>query len=129
MLRMEKVRNFSKVGDAAAIPDIIELQIASYARFLQADADPAKRKKEGLEALLREIFPVVSYDENMKLDYLYYELGEPRYTPQECRDLKLTYGLPLRIRCRLGRKDKKDVAESPSSAPLVEKTTGSGKTS
>jgi len=65
---MEKVRNFSKVGDAAPVPDLIELQIASYARFLQAQAEPAKRKKEGLEALLREIFPIVSYDENMTLD-------------------------------------------------------------
>jgi DNA-directed RNA polymerase subunit beta len=126
MLRMEKVRNFSKVGDAAPIPDLIELQIASYARFLQAQADPTKRKKEGLEALLREIFPIVSYDENMTLDYLQYELGEPRYTPQECRDLKLTYGLPFKIRCRLARKDAKDVLEETIYVGEIPRMVGGG---
>ena len=111
MVRMTKVRNFSKIGDGAPIPDLIEIQTASYARFLQAEVEPAKRKKEGLEALLREVFPIVSYDEQTTLEYLYYELGEPRYNAQECRDLKLTYGMPFRIRCRLSRKDSKDVVE------------------
>ena len=111
MLRMDKIRNYSKVGDAAPVPDLIDLQMASYARFLQADADPAKRKNEGIEALLREIFPIVSYDENMTLEYVSYELGEPRYNTQECRDLKLTFGLPFKIRCRLSRKDAKEVLD------------------
>ncbi|TFG87704.1 MAG: DNA-directed RNA polymerase subunit beta, partial [Gemmatimonadales bacterium] len=109
MLRMDKVRNFQKVGDAAPLPNLIDLQTVSYARFLQTD--PAKRHNEGLESLLREIFPIVSYDEQVSLEYLYYELGESRYTPQECRDLKLTYGMPFRVRCRLSRKDSKDVLE------------------
>jgi DNA-directed RNA polymerase subunit beta len=108
---MDRVRNFSKVGDAAPIPDLIDVQTVSYARFLQQETEPTKRKDEGLEALLREIFPIVSYDEQMKLEYIYYELGEARYTIQECRDLKLTFGLPFRIRCRLSRKDVKDVIE------------------
>jgi DNA-directed RNA polymerase subunit beta len=111
MLRPDKVRNFSKVGDAAAVPDLISVQQTSYARFLQADAAADKRRADGLEGLLREIFPIVSYDENTRLDYISYELGEPRYTADECRDLKLTYGMPFKIRCRLSRKDSKDVLE------------------
>jgi len=111
MLRFDKVRDFSKVGDALAIPSLNEMQTAGYERFLQADVDPRRRKPEGLEGLLREIFPIVSYDEQTTLEYLYYELGEPRYSEQECRDLKLTYGRPLRIRCRLIRKGVKDVLE------------------
>src|ERR1039457_7004222 len=112
MLRMDRVRNFSKVGDAAPIPDLIDVQTVSYARFLQQETEPTKRKDEGLEALLRKIFPVVSYDEQMKLEYIYYELGEPRYTIQECRDLKLTFGLPFRIRCRLSRTDVKEIGRA-----------------
>ena len=96
---------------AQPVPNLIDIQTAGYDRFLQADVDPTRRKHEGLEALLREIFPIVSYDGNTQLDYIYYELGEPRYTPQECRDLRLTYGAPFRIRCRLSRKDAKDVVE------------------
>ena len=109
MVRTDKVRDFSKVGDAAPIPNLIEIQRASYARLLQKDT--SRRKNRGLEGLLREIFPIVSYDEGTRLEYLDYELGEPRYNPQECRDLGLTYGMPFRIRCRLIRKDSKEVLE------------------
>jgi DNA-directed RNA polymerase subunit beta len=108
---MDKTRDFSRVGDAAPIPDLVFVQRDSYARFLQAEVAPDKRRNEGLEALLREVFPIVSYDDKSKLEYISYELGEPRYTPDECRDLKLTYGMPFRIRCRLTRKDVKEVVE------------------
>ncbi len=111
MLQMDKIRNFNKVGDSAPIPDLIKLQTLSYARFVQLDVDVNKRKDEGLEALLREVFPIISYDETMQLDYLHYDLGEPRYKPQECRDLRLTYGMPLRISCQLKRKESKEVLE------------------
>jgi len=111
MLQINRVRSFSRVGDGAPVPNLIDIQTVAYARFLQADTEPTRRKNEGLEALLREIFPIVSYDGQTQLDYVYYELGEPRYTPQECRDLRLTYGAPFRVRCRLSRKDSKDVLE------------------
>ncbi|MGB2822506.1 MAG: DNA-directed RNA polymerase subunit beta [Phycisphaerae bacterium] len=111
MVRVDKVRDFSKVGDAAPVPNLIDIQLSSYERFLQMETEPARRKPEGLEGLLQEIFPIVSYDGKMSLVYLHYELGEPRYDPQECRDLRLTYGRPFRIRCRLTRKDSKDVLE------------------
>jgi len=109
------VRSFSKVGDALPIPNLIQIQTESYQRFLQADVDPVnrgeKRANVGLEALLQEVFPIVSYDENMSLEYLYYDLGEPRHDPDECRQLRLTYGKPFRIFCRLVRKDKGEVLE------------------
>ena len=111
MLPMEQVRDFSKVGDAAPIPNLNDLQIISYARFLQVDVAPDKRKKQGLEALLRETFPIVSYDGQTSLEYLDYALDEPRYTPQECRGLRLTYGRPFRIRLRLSRANAKSVIE------------------
>ena len=57
------------------------------------------------EGVLREIFPISSYDGNTTLEYLYYVLGKPRYTSQECRQLRLTYGRPLRIWLRLNREE------------------------
>ena len=48
------VCDFSRYGDAVAVPDLIEIQTRSYARFLQDDLAPDKRKSQGLEALLRE---------------------------------------------------------------------------
>ena len=103
-MRVPEVRDFSKRGDALPIPNLIQVQIESYQRFLQKDVDPAKRKNEGLESLLREVFPIESYDGNLKLEYVSYDLAEPRYTTDECRALRLTYGMPFRIRVRFTNK-------------------------
>ena len=100
------VRHFGTgLGDNFDLPDLTAMQTASYAKFLQEDSDPQKRANHGLESVLREIFPVSSYDGNTTLEYLHYELGKPRYTSQECRQLRLTYGRPLRIWLRLNREE------------------------
>ncbi|RJP34696.1 MAG: DNA-directed RNA polymerase subunit beta [Phycisphaerales bacterium] len=105
------VRSFAKVGDALPVPNLIEIQTASYARFLQEDGDPRERLAEGLEGLLREVFPIDSYDGNASLSYISYELGKARYSPDECRELRLTYGMPLRLRLRLTWKDSDEIFE------------------
>jgi DNA-directed RNA polymerase subunit beta len=107
----EAVRSFGKVHDAVKIPDLVAILRRSYERFLQEEVAPTKRKGIGFEALFREIFPIESYDKTMRLEYLYYELEKPRYTPIECRQLRLTYGYPLKLWCRLHSKDGKDVTE------------------
>ncbi len=111
MLHMDKVRDYSKIGDALPIPNLIDIQTKSYKRFLQEDLPVGDRKRIGLEGLLQEIFPILSYDESMALEYVSYELGEARYTPDECRQLRLTFGLPFRITCRLRMKDREDILE------------------
>ncbi|MEW6197050.1 MAG: DNA-directed RNA polymerase subunit beta [Planctomycetota bacterium] len=110
-MQLEAIRDFSRYGDAIDVPDLIEIQTRSYARFLQADVPPDKREPIGLEALLREVFPIESYDGNMRLEYVDYTLDPPRYTPDECRELGLSYGLPFRVRVRLRRKDVEEVQE------------------
>ena len=103
-LNTPETRSFGSGRSEYEIPDLTAIQTASYARFLQYDGtNPAKRKEEGLEAVLREIFPIESYDKSISLDYVRYELGKPRYEPDECRQLRLTYGRPLRIWLRLNR--------------------------
>jgi len=110
-MRAYEPRDFSKRGDTLPIPNLIDVQIASYKRFLQKDVAPEQRKNEGLEALLREMFPIESYDGNLKLEYISYELAEARYTTDECRALRLTFGMPFRIKVRFVRKDKDEVLE------------------
>ncbi len=111
MLTWLPVRNFGKLGDALPIPDLIRIQTESYARFLQEHVEPKDREGFGLEGLLRESFPIESYDGNMSLQYISYELGKPRYTTDECRQLRLTFGMPLRVRLRLLRKDNDEIQE------------------
>ncbi len=104
-LRPAEVRHFGSGNKAPFIPDLTEIQTRSYAAFLQLDTPPEKRKDVGLEAVLREIFPIESYDKQIRLDYLRYELGKPRYTRDECRQLRLTYGRPFRIWLRLNKEE------------------------
>src|ERR1700742_3877297 len=110
-MRVHEVRDFSKRGDALPTPNLVEVQSESYERFLQQEVEPVKRKNEGLEALLREVFPIESYDGNLRLEYISYDLSEPRYTTDECRALRLTFGMPFRIQVRFVRKDKDEVME------------------
>ena len=82
-LETNSTRRFGSGRDPHAIPDLTEIQTKSYARFLQFDTPTDKRKDEGLEGVLREIFPIESYDKKLTLSYLRYELGKPRYEPDE----------------------------------------------
>ncbi|HYT89211.1 MAG TPA: DNA-directed RNA polymerase subunit beta, partial [Gemmataceae bacterium] len=101
----EKERNFGRYGDdrLAGVPPLTDVQTRSYDRFLQLDVPPEQRSPTGLEGVLREIFPIESYDKSLSLQYIRYELGKPRYGPDECRQLRLTYGRPFRVWLRLNK--------------------------
>jgi DNA-directed RNA polymerase subunit beta len=101
--RFDQVRNFGRFGDAFDVPPLTDVQTRSYDRFLQLDAPVEKRTPTGLEGVLREIFPIESYDKSISLDYIKYDLGKPRYDPDECRQLRLTYGRPFRVWLRLNK--------------------------
>ncbi len=106
------VRDYSKRGDAIAVPNLTRVQQAAYERFLQKDLEPEARKTHfGLQSLLREIFPIESYDGQMKLEFLSYFFGEPQHTEAECRELRLTYGYPWRVKMRLTRESTSEVLE------------------
>jgi len=106
------VRDFSKRGDAIESPDLTTVQRSAYDRLVQLDKAADQRDPLiGIETLLREVFPIVSYDETMRIEYLQYGLDEPRYTPDECRELRLTYGRPFRIRVRFVRENHAEVVE------------------
>ncbi|MBI2760001.1 MAG: DNA-directed RNA polymerase subunit beta [Chloroflexi bacterium] len=107
-----KVRDFSKRGDGMTVPDLTRIQADGYERFLQTRKGPHDRNPQvGLEALMREVFPIKSYDETMSLDYLYYVLEAPRYTQDECRELRLTYGAPFKVGVKFRREGQQEVAQ------------------
>ncbi len=100
-LAPKEVRHFGSIRKLHQIPDLTDIQTRSYETFLQYDVPMNKREDHGIEGVLREIFPIESYDKTLKLEYIGYELGKPRYEPHECRQLRLTYGRPFRVWLRL----------------------------
>ncbi|MDO7681162.1 MAG: DNA-directed RNA polymerase subunit beta [Pirellulales bacterium] len=102
-LQPTEIRHFGSNRSSHEMPDLTEIQTRFFESFLQYDVPPSKRKDQGIEGVLREIFPIESYDKSVRLEYVRYDLGKPRYDPDECRQLRLTYGRPLRVWLRLTR--------------------------
>jgi len=64
--------NFGKLREVIQPPNLIEIQITSYLDFLQKGVPEKQRKPQGLEAVFREVFPILSYDERLTLEYVSY---------------------------------------------------------
>src|SRR5262245_9060331 len=111
IIKPTTTRNFGRDLDAVEVPPLTDVQTRSYDRFLQLDAPIAKRTVSGLEGVLQEIFPIESYDKKISLEYVKYELGKPRYEPDECRQLRLTYGRPFKVWLRLRKADGSAIEE------------------
>ncbi len=106
-----KFVRFGQVEEIVEVPNLVEMQTRAYDRFLQKDVQGDKRETIGLEAVIREIFPIKSYDGSLALEYGGYHLGQPRYTPDECRRLRLTYGAPLKVTLTLKNQKGEAITE------------------
>ena len=94
---MSQRTNFGKIHEPIDPPNLIEVQIKSYDEFLQRSLPQAKRKDLGLQAVFREVFPIESYDGKMSLNFVQYEIGEPKLNPLHAiRDAE-TYSAPLYV--------------------------------
>ena len=96
--------NFGKLRDVLEIPDLIGLQINSYGDFLQRDVKPEERKNQGLQEVFNEIFPIESFDKQMSLEFVSYEIGVPSESKADIvdciKDGKI-YDAPLYVNFRL----------------------------
>jgi DNA-directed RNA polymerase subunit beta len=99
--RPPKRINFNGKKEIIDLPNLIEVQIKSYAQFLQVDKFPEERENVGLQEVFTEIFPIKSYDEKTILEYLSYTLGAPKYSPEECIRRGITYSVTLKVKFRL----------------------------
>jgi DNA-directed RNA polymerase subunit beta len=93
------------VREILDLPNLIQIQTQSYKDFLQEEILPEERENVGLHAVFNEVFPIKSYDENLSLEYVGYELGIPKYDIIESQRRGLTYSAPMNVSFRLREGD------------------------
>ncbi|GHV85826.1 DNA-directed RNA polymerase subunit beta [Spirochaetia bacterium] len=109
---MVKTRKYDKrsyvgkdIHDVMELPDLIDIQLCSYERFLQRDKLRAGEAPniQGLEEVFRATFPIESPNGDMVLEYEYYSLDEDhiKFSELDCKQKGLTYSLPLKARINL----------------------------
>ena len=97
---MSTRKNFGKLRDVLEIPDLIGLQLDSYSNFLQRDVRPEDRKRQGLQEVFMEIFPIESFDKQMSLEFVSYEVGsvnEQKNSVIDCIKDGKVYCAPLYV--------------------------------
>lgn len=99
--RAPKRFSFVEKEDILDLPNLIEIQIKSFDQFLQSDRLPDERENIGLQEVFNEIFPIKSYDEKTILEFISYNLGVPKYNPDECIRRGITYNVTLKVKFRL----------------------------
>lgn len=103
-------KTYSKIKSHVQIPNLIDIQKKSYENFLQMDVKPDERKEVGLQAVFKSIFPIKNYDETASLDFVRYEIDNPKYDVDECRQRGMTYAAPMKVTVRLIIFDKDEVS-------------------
>ncbi|QCE34297.1 DNA-directed RNA polymerase subunit beta [Acetobacteraceae bacterium] len=98
----KKIRkSFGRIPEVATMPNLIDVQRASYESFLQRDVNPDSRSSSGLQEVFRSVFPIHDFSGRGRLDFQRYEFEAPKYDVEECLQRGLTYSAPLRVILRL----------------------------
>ncbi len=103
----KRIRNsFSKRPSILETPDLLTTQKESYFKFLQTDTEPDDRLNRGLQAAFNSVFPVISYNGDVHLEFVKYRLCTPVFDVKECQQRGQIYSAPIRVTLRLVIYDK-----------------------
>ncbi len=105
--------SFAKTQVRTQLPNLIETQKLSYDAFLQRDVPPNERPDIGLQAVFKEVFPILDFSEVNSLEFVSYSLGTPKYTLQECVARGVTYQVSLTARIMLVLREKDSDTDEP----------------
>jgi DNA-directed RNA polymerase subunit beta len=97
--------NFAKIPQKVDYPDLLDVQIQSFKKFLQEDIASKRRKAMGLQGVFQLNFPIYDNKEHFALDFVEYSIEKPRYGVEECIEKGLTYSVTLKAKLRLASKD------------------------
>jgi DNA-directed RNA polymerase, beta subunit len=99
--RHRQRRSYARIKEVLELPNLIEIQTASYKWFLD----------EGIREMFQDISPVEDFTGNLILEFVDYSLGEPKYSVDEAKSRDVTYAAPLRVKVRLINKETGEVKE------------------
>ena len=115
-------KNFGRIPEVAPMPNLIDVQRASYEAFLQMTTPHDSRTNTGLQEVFKSVFPIDDFAGRGRLEFVYYELEEPKYDVEECIQRGMTYAAPLKVILRLivwdvdedtGARSIRDIKEQP----------------
>jgi DNA-directed RNA polymerase subunit beta len=115
-------RSFGRIPEVAPMPNLIDVQRASYEAFLQMNVAPDSRTHTGLQEVFKSVFPIDDFAGRGRLEFVYYELEEPKYDVEECIQRGMTFAAPLKVILRLivwdvdedtGARSIRDIKEQP----------------
>ncbi|WP_214885736.1 MULTISPECIES: DNA-directed RNA polymerase subunit beta [unclassified Exiguobacterium] len=99
--RHRQRRSFARISEVLELPNLIEIQTASYEWFL----------REGLKEMFTDISPISDFTGNLVLEFIDYSLSEPKYSIDESKERDVTYSAPLRVKVRLQNKETGELKE------------------
>ena len=99
--RHRQRRSYARISEVLELPNLIEIQTASYQNFLD----------EGLKEMFKDISPIEDFTGNLSLEFIDYSLGEPKYSVEESKERDVTYSAPLRVKVRLVNKETGEVKD------------------
>ncbi len=94
-------KSFGRIPSVAPMPNLIEVQKSSYDQFLQMDVLPEQRANFGLQEVFKSVFPIKDFSERGTLEFVKYELEQPKYDVEECMQRGMTFAAPLKVTLRL----------------------------
>ncbi|WP_215145738.1 DNA-directed RNA polymerase subunit beta [Exiguobacterium qingdaonense] len=99
--RHRQRRSYARISEVLELPNLIEIQTASYEWFL----------REGLKEMFTDISPISDFTGNLVLEFIDYSLSEPKYSIDESKERDVTYSAPLRVKVRLQNKETGELKE------------------
>ena len=115
-------KSFGRIPELAVMPNLIDVQRSSYEAFLQMATPHDSRTDTGLQEVFKSVFPIDDFAGRGRLEFVYYELEDPKYDVEECISRGMTYAAPLKVILRLivwdldedtGARSIRDIKEQP----------------
>ncbi|MEM8919743.1 MAG: hypothetical protein AAGB25_00130, partial [Pseudomonadota bacterium] len=84
-------KSFGSIPESVQMPNLIEVQRSSYEQFLQMHATSEEKRREGLGAVFKSVFPINDFSERATLEYVSFEFEPPKFDTEECMQRDLNY--------------------------------------